>query len=211
MAPTVASSRSGTDRLVESDPSHGPVVRATKRLHLKIGLQFSKVLPASRPALRISPRSRWNRFGADRAINASMYAPVGFPSGQAPAQEIAGRRDALQSPRRFAFRRRCRIRLISSIVVEQWNGANDFVFFARRGELASNRREDHEVSMLALHLLQNCMIYVNTLMLQQVLAQPHWRQKLEPRDLSALTPLIWEHVNPYGRFELDMNARIPLD
>jgi len=96
-------------------------------------------------------------------------------------------------------------------VIEQWNGANDFVFFARRGELASNRREDHEVSMLALHLLQNCMIYVNTLMLQQVLAQPHWRQKLEPRDLSALTPLIWEHVNPYGRFELDMNARILLD
>src|SRR5439155_5884746 len=44
-------------------------------------------------------------------------------------------------------------------VIEQWNGANDFVFFARRGELASNRREDHEVSMLALHLLQNCMVY----------------------------------------------------
>jgi TnpA family transposase len=95
-------------------------------------------------------------------------------------------------------------------VIEQWNGANDFVFFARRGELASNRREDHEVSMLALHLLQNCMIYINTLMLQQVLAQPHWTQKLGPRDLSALTPLIWEHVNPYGRFELDMNARLPL-
>ena len=27
-------------------------------------------------------------------------------------------------------------------VVEQWNGATDFVFFARRGELVSNRRED---------------------------------------------------------------------
>ena len=26
-------------------------------------------------------------------------------------------------------------------VVEQWNGATDFVFFARRGEMASNRRE----------------------------------------------------------------------
>lgn len=96
-------------------------------------------------------------------------------------------------------------------VIEQWNGANDFVFFARRGELASNRHEDHEVSMLALHLLQNCMVYINTLMLQQVLAQPHWTKKLEPRDLAALTPLIWEHVNPYGRFELDMNARLPLD
>ena len=31
------------------------------------------------------------------------------------------------------------------------------------------------------------------------------------RDLSTLTPLMWEHVNPYGRFELDMNVRIPLD
>ena len=55
-------------------------------------------------------------------------------------------------------------------VIEQWNGATDFVFFARKGELTSNRREDHEVSMLSLHLLQNCMVYINTLMLQQVLA-----------------------------------------
>ena len=86
--------------------------------------------------------------------------------------------------------------------------ANDFVFFARRGELASNRRENR---MLALHLLQNCMVYINTLMLQQVLAQPNWVDKLTPRDLRALTPLIWEHVNPYGRFELDMNARLPLE
>jgi hypothetical protein len=43
-------------------------------------------------------------------------------------------------------------------VVEQWNSANDFIFFARRGDMASNRREDHEISMLALHLLQNCMV-----------------------------------------------------
>jgi TnpA family transposase len=96
-------------------------------------------------------------------------------------------------------------------VIEQWNGANYFVFFARRGELVSNQSEDHEVSMLALHLLQNCMVYINTLMLQQVLAQPKWANKLTPRDLAALTPLIWEHVNPYGRFELDMNDRLPLE
>ena len=43
-------------------------------------------------------------------------------------------------------------------VVEQWNGATDFVFFARRGEMASNRREDHEASVLALHLIQNCLV-----------------------------------------------------
>jgi len=64
-------------------------------------------------------------------------------------------------------------------VIEQWNGANDFVFFARRGELASNRTEDHELSMLALHLLQNCMVYINTLMMQQVLARPHWGRAVD--------------------------------
>lgn len=95
-------------------------------------------------------------------------------------------------------------------VVEQWNGATDFVFFARRGAMASNRREDQEVSMLALHLIQNCMVYVNTLMIQKVLAQPHWQGRFTPRDYAALTPLIWEHVNPYGRFDLDMNSRLDL-
>lgn len=74
----------------------------------------------------------------------------------------------------------------------------------------SNVREDHEVSMLALHLIQNCMVYINTLMLQQLLAQPQWNQRLTTRDRLALTPLIWEHVNPYGRFELDMNSRLLL-
>jgi hypothetical protein len=31
----------GADRLVESDPGHGSVILATKRLHPKIGLQLS--------------------------------------------------------------------------------------------------------------------------------------------------------------------------
>jgi TnpA family transposase len=95
-------------------------------------------------------------------------------------------------------------------VIEQWNSANDFVFFARKGELASNRREDHEVSMLALHLLQNAMVYINTLMIQQTLAQPTWTNRLTGTDRRALTPLIWEHINPYGRFDLDMTSRLAL-
>lgn len=28
------------------------------------------------------------------------------------------------------------------------------------------------------------------------------------RDLHALTPLFWTHVNPYGRFDLDMHTRV---
>jgi hypothetical protein len=64
--------------------------------------------------------------------------------------------------------------------------------------------------MLSLHLLQNSMVYLNMLMLRQVLAQPHWTGRLTATDFRALTPLIWEHVNPYGRFEPDMATRLPL-
>jgi hypothetical protein len=37
-------------------------------------------------------------------------------------------------------------------------------------------------------------------------------ERLTTRDLGALTPLIWDHVNPYdpyGRFDLDMETRLP--
>ena len=34
------------------------------------------------------------------------------------------------------------------------------VCFARRGDMASNRREDHKISMLALYLNQNFMVYI---------------------------------------------------
>jgi hypothetical protein len=28
---------------------------------------------------------------------------------------------------------------------------------------------------------------------------------------NGLTPLIWQHVDPYGRFEIDMTTRLPLN
>jgi hypothetical protein len=93
--------------------------------------------------------------------------------------------------------------------IERWNGANDFVYFARRGEMTSNRREDQEISMLSLHLLQNCMVYVNTLMLQEVLAQPHWQGRLTETDLRALTPLTWERSRPDQPDNGDPRSRSP--
>jgi hypothetical protein len=47
-------------------------------------------------------------------------------------------------------------------------------------------------------------------MLQEVLAQLHWQSRLTETDFRALTPLMWEHVNPYGRFGLDTSTRLPL-
>ena len=96
-------------------------------------------------------------------------------------------------------------------VVESWNSANGFIFFGKGGEVASNRLDDQEVSVHALHLLQSCLVYVNTLMLQRVLAEPAWLARLTPADRRGLTPLVWGHVSPHGAFDLDMEQRLDLD
>lgn len=46
--------------------------------------------------------------------------------------------------------------------------------------------------------------------MQQVLAEPKWADRLTEADRRALSPLFWTHVNPHGRFELDMNSRLDL-
>jgi hypothetical protein len=65
--------------------------------------------------------------------------------------------------------------------------------------------------MLALHLLQSALVHVNTLLVQQVLAEPAWAKKLSDEDRGGLTrsrattesrwstsaALFWSNVNPY--------------
>ncbi len=95
-------------------------------------------------------------------------------------------------------------------VVENWNSANGFIFFGKGGEVATNRLEDQEVSVLSLHLLQSCLVHINTLMLQRVLDEAPWMKQMDEVDLRALTPLIYGHVSPYGSFELKMDERLDL-
>jgi len=95
-------------------------------------------------------------------------------------------------------------------VIENWNSANNFILYGKGGEFASNRLEDQEILMLSLHLLQISLVYVNTLMIQQVLEEEQWRDRLTAIDLRALSPLKWQHVNPYGTFTLDMRQCLPL-
>jgi TnpA family transposase len=96
-------------------------------------------------------------------------------------------------------------------VIENWNSANDFILYGKGGEFASNKLESQELLMLSLHLLQVSLVYVNTLMIQHVLAEPGWQGRLTAVDLRALSPLKWQHVNPYGTFTLNMHERLPLE
>jgi TnpA family transposase len=48
-------------------------------------------------------------------------------------------------------------------VIENWNGATAFIFYGHEGDFQTNRLDEQELAALSLHLLQICLIYVNTL------------------------------------------------
>ncbi len=95
-------------------------------------------------------------------------------------------------------------------VVESWNRANAVIFYGKGGDLATNRRDEQEMSVLCLRILQAALVYVNTLMIQDLLAEPEWADALTAEDQRGLAPLFWSHVLPYGEVKLNMTSRLPL-
>ena len=52
---------------------------------------------------------------------------------------------------------------------------------------------------------------MNTRMVQSVLRNPDVVARLSPEDYRGLSPLIYLHINPYGRFEVDLDKRIDFE
>jgi TnpA family transposase len=83
-------------------------------------------------------------------------------------------------------------------VVEALNRANSVIYYGKGGEIASNRHDEREMTVLCLRILQAALVYVNTPMLQDVLAEEDWSQLLTLEHRRGLTPLFWQPVLPYG-------------
>lgn len=83
-------------------------------------------------------------------------------------------------------------------LAEGWNGENQVLFYGKGGDIATNRRDEQELSVACLHVLQAAVAYVNTLLVQDILAEPAWADALTPEDRRGLTPLFWTHVARYG-------------
>ena len=90
-------------------------------------------------------------------------------------------------------------------VIENWNATNDFICFGRQGELATNSQEQQEIVTLSLQLLQNCLMLINTILVERTIEREGLWERLGAEDPRALTPLFYGHVNLYGQFALDLN------
>ncbi len=95
-------------------------------------------------------------------------------------------------------------------VVERLNSIMGFIFYGKLGEISTNIKNDQELAIACMHLLQASMAYINTLIIQKVLNRPEWQDVLTTEDKRALNTLIHSHINPYGLFPLDLTKRLDI-
>jgi TnpA family transposase len=62
-------------------------------------------------------------------------------------------------------------------VVERVNSIMHFIFYGKLGEINHNDKEEQKLSIVRLHLLPTCMVYINTLMIQKILSEPEWKER----------------------------------
>ncbi len=96
-------------------------------------------------------------------------------------------------------------------MVERLNGIMNFIFYGKVGEISTNNKENQELAVACLHLIQVSLVYINTLIIQESLSMPKWQKKLTKEDKRALTALIHSHLNPYGLFPLNLEERLTIE
>jgi Tn3 transposase DDE domain len=71
-------------------------------------------------------------------------------------------------------------------------------------------REHAEVSMLALHLLQSSLVFINTQLPQAVLRDPRWAGKLTEEDRRGLFPAVLGTRQPLRPVPPRLDTRLDL-
>jgi hypothetical protein len=78
-------------------------------------------------------------------------------------------------------------------VVESWNGGISVIFFGKGGDMASNRRDEQELSVL-------CCGYCSRHWCTRThLADNEWADRMTDVEHRGLTPLFWTYVAPVRR------------
>lgn len=94
---------------------------------------------------------------------------------------------------------------------QNWNGANTVLHYGKGDAPADPDEESAETSMLALHPPQSALVHVNTLLVQEVLAEPARPSRLTDKDRRGLTTSFWSTINLHGTFRLEMDTQLDLD
>jgi TnpA family transposase len=103
-----------------------------------------------------------------------------------------------------AYRRRILSQLNKS---ESVHRLRRFLFFDNQGQLRKRQQDDLVNQAGCLNLLSNAIIVWNTVYLQAALTElARQGYPVEPGEVAHLSPLRFEHINPYGKFQFDFST-----
>lgn len=93
---------------------------------------------------------------------------------------------------------------------EGFNCFTKWVLFGGDGIISENNRDEQRKIIKYNHLVSNCIIFYNvfhiTKILQELIMEGH---KIEEDTIAALSPYITQHINRFGRYNLDLNRKPP--
>jgi TnpA family transposase len=93
---------------------------------------------------------------------------------------------------------------------EAFNGFTQWVAFGGDRTITTNDRDEQRKSIKYNHLVANCIIFHNVFSLSRVLRElQESGYPLEPEYIAALSPYLTEHINRFGRYELDLEYYPP--
>jgi TnpA family transposase len=90
-------------------------------------------------------------------------------------------------------------------IVENWNSAVDIICYGGKAEIKTNDPDVQELTVLCLHLLQNALVLVNTVMVERVLFEDNYIESINNEDRNGINPLFTSNMNPYGYITLDID------
>ena len=92
-------------------------------------------------------------------------------------------------------------------ITENWNSMAKAIHYADNIDIRSNDVTEQEVSILCVHFLQLCIVYLNFLLIQN-LANDDDKLKLNISASDSITPTFYFHINLYGAIDLSFNSKL---
>jgi Tn3 transposase DDE domain len=83
------------------------------------------------------------------------------------------------------------------------SSTNDFICYGPPSQVSAEYPRAAKVVTLSLQILQNCLMLINTILVERAIERDGLWERLKCRRSScvdALTPLFYGHINPYGQF-----------
>ncbi|BCL78814.1 hypothetical protein ccbrp13_12790 [Ktedonobacteria bacterium brp13] len=93
---------------------------------------------------------------------------------------------------------------------EAFNGFAKWAFFGGEGVITHNRRIEQRKCVKFNHLVANCLIFYNVHVISEALQKLNQEgAELGEQVVAALSPYVRQHINRFGRYQLDLTQPPP--